>query len=85
MTEERKAYLKEYRKEKLRRVPVEFRLDYYQRLKNVAELEGTTVTKLIKSVVDTELRRLEKRNGIEPEWNIKVVTGPDGKKKFIRV
>lgn len=85
MTDERKEYLKQYRKENLKRIPLEFRNDYYRRLKNVAELEDTTATKLIKALVDKELRKLEKKYGIDPDWEVIVFTDSVGVKRYRRL
>ena len=85
LTDERKEYLKQYRKEKLKRVPLDLHADYYERVKNAAALEGTSAIKLIKQILDKELLRLEKKYGIDPKWKIKVITDNKGQRRFIRL
>lgn len=49
MTEERKQYLKEYRKEKLKRIPLDVSLDFYNELKEHADREKRSVNGFLKT------------------------------------
>ena len=51
MTEDRKEYLKKYRKEKLKRVPLDLSLAEYARLKKAAEINEKTVNGMLKWMI----------------------------------
>ena len=51
MTDERKEYLKGYRSEKLKRVPLDMPVEMYERVKAAADAENKSVNGLIKFLV----------------------------------
>ena len=84
MSDERKEYLRQYRKEKLKRIPIDYSLSYYERLKIVAELTNTTVIKFIKAAVNEALEKNEKKLHITVGDRVCVYKGEDGKHHFYR-
>lgn len=55
MSDERKQYLKEYRDEKLKRIPLDVPQSLYERIKAAASAEDKSVNGLIKSLVSKYL------------------------------
>lgn len=55
MSDERKQYLKEYRDEKLKRIPLDVPQSLYERIKAVASAEDKSVNGLIKFLVSKYL------------------------------
>lgn len=55
MTEQRKKYLLDYQKEKLKRVPLDLPLEDYDKVKKYAEDHGESVNGLIKRLLRQEL------------------------------
>lgn len=51
MTEERKEYLKQYREERLKRIPLDVSVKMYERIKAAADAEGKSVNGMIKFLV----------------------------------
>ena len=52
----------EYRKEKFKRVGVDFDKQYYETvLKPIADSQGTPIGTFIKSAVDKEIKRIQKK------------------------
>ena len=85
MSEEKLRYFAEYKKEHLKKVQIDVRKEYYTRLKNVCELDGTTVTKFVKKAMDEALKAREKKLGIDPEQKIVIYEDENGKKQFRRL
>ena len=57
LTEERKAYLKEYRKKNIRRIPLEVTHEFYDRIKKYADERGRSVNNTIKFLLDYDLKK----------------------------
>lgn len=57
MSEERKNYLYSYKKQKLKRVPLDMQLTDYETLKAAAEGAGQTVNGFIKQAIAEKLER----------------------------
>lgn len=55
MSDERKQYLKEYRDEKLKRIPLDVPQSLYERIKAAASTEDKSVNGLIKFLVSKYL------------------------------
>lgn len=51
MTVDKKEYLDRYRKEKLKRVPLDVPIDLYEDFKRYADATGTTVNGLLKRMM----------------------------------
>ena len=51
MTEERKAYLKEYKKEKLKRVPLDLDLETFERFKAATKAAHKSVNGVLRDFV----------------------------------
>ena len=62
MTQERKEYLYNYQKEKLKRVPLDMQLSDYERLKEAATRADQTVNGYIKQAI---AEKIERENGGE--------------------
>ena len=58
MSEERKNYLYSYKKQKLKRVPLDMQLTDYETLKAAAEGAGQTVNGFIKQAIAEKLERM---------------------------
>ena len=56
MSEERKQYLKDYREEKLKRIPLDVSLEMYERIQACAKSENKSVNGLIKSLTEMYLK-----------------------------
>lgn len=57
MSERRKEYFKEYRAEKVKRIPLDVKPQFYEAVKKAAEAEGVSVNGLIKRVVGIYLMK----------------------------
>lgn len=57
MTEDRKKYLYEYKKEKLKRVPLDLTLDFYNLVKSTAEDNKVSVNGYIKQAIAEKIER----------------------------
>lgn len=57
MTQERKEYLYNYQKEKLKRVPLDMQLSDYERLKEAATRADQTVNGYIKQAIAEKMER----------------------------
>ena len=57
MTQERKEYLYNYQKEKLKRVPLDMQLSDYERLKEAATRADQTVNGYIKQAISEKMER----------------------------
>lgn len=85
MSEEKLKYFSEYKKEHLKKLQVDVRKEYYDRLQNICELDGISIPKFVKQAVDAALTARERKLGIDPNDNIRVYTDPQGNKRFRRV
>lgn len=57
MTNERKKYLYEYQKEKLKRVPLDLTKETYEQVKTAAENSGMSVNGFIKQCIKDKIER----------------------------
>lgn len=57
MTEQRKEYLYTYQKEKLKRIPLDVKVEKYNEIKTAAEAIGESVNGYIKKAVDERIER----------------------------
>ena len=57
MTEQRKDYLYNYQKEKLKRIPLEVKKEKYEEIKAAADAVGETVNGYIKKAIDERMER----------------------------
>lgn len=57
LTEERKEYLKEYQKSKLKRIPLDVTKEKYDEIKTVADSAGESVNGYIKKAIDDRMER----------------------------
>lgn len=57
MNEKRKEYLKEYRKNKLKRIPLDVSPQLYEQIKAAADKEGESVNGLIRHAVSVYILR----------------------------
>lgn len=62
MDEERKEYLKKYKKENLKRIELNVKSDDYERIKLAAETDCVSVSRYIKALIEADLEK--KENGI---------------------
>lgn len=56
MPEERKTYLRDYRTENVKRIPLDVQQDFYNRVKACAEAEGQSVNGLIKFLLEKYMK-----------------------------
>lgn len=85
MTEEKRQYFAEYKKTHLKKIQADVQIEYYERMKNICELEGISTTKFVKRAVDAALEKLEEDYGINPKWKISIYTDKNGKKRYRRI
>ena len=57
ITDQRKEYLYEYQKEKLKRIPLDVQKDQYEKIKAAANAAGESVNGYIKKAVDERMER----------------------------
>ena len=57
LTEERKEYLKEYQKSKLKRIPLDVTKEKYESIKVAADSAGESVNGYIKKAIDDRMER----------------------------
>ena len=57
LTEERKEYLKEYQKSKLKRIPLDVTKEKYDEIKTAADSAGESVNGYIKKAIDDRMER----------------------------
>lgn len=57
ITDQRKEYLYEYQKEKLKRIPLDVQKDQYEKIKAAAAAAGESVNGYIKKAVDERMER----------------------------
>ena len=62
MDEERKEYLKKYKKENLKRIELNVKSEDYERIKLAAETDCVSVSRYIKALIEADLEK--KENGI---------------------
>lgn len=58
MSEERKNYLYSYKKQRLKRVPLDMQISDYEALKAAADQAGQTVNGFIKQAIAEKLERM---------------------------
>lgn len=80
--EERKEKFEQYRKEHLKRVPLDMQKSEYDRLKAHALMAGIPVNRYIKESITARMDKEDKREGIDKEANIRV--DESGKVEFYR-
>ena len=71
-TAENKAKLEQYKKEHIKRVPLDMQNELYDRLKAHAVMSGIPVNRYIKESIIERMDKEDKREGIDPEVNIRV-------------
>lgn len=59
MDEERKEYLKQYRKDNLKRIALDVRSDVYEKIKLAAEIDNMSVSRYIKALITADLEQKE--------------------------
>ena len=57
ITEERKQYLAKYRKEKIKRIPLDVDPSFFSIIKQTAEMRGETVNGFIRTAIQHELMK----------------------------
>lgn len=57
LSEQRKNYLYEYQKTKLKRIPLDVTKEKYEEIKNAATAAGETVNGFIKRAIDEKIER----------------------------
>lgn len=57
LTEERKEYLKEYQKSKLKRIPLDVTKEKYDEIKTAADSAGESINGYIKKAIDDRMER----------------------------
>lgn len=67
ISEERQEYLKEYRKNSLKRIPFEVPHELYDRIKAAAEIDGLSVNRYLRSLAIKDLN--EKSSKLEEQKN----------------
>ena len=80
--EERKEKFEQYRKEHLKRVPLDMQKKDYERLKAHAHMRGVPINRYIKEAVTTRMDKEDRRDGIDPEAGIRV--NESGEVEFYR-
>ena len=82
MTEKNKAKMEQYKKEHIKRIPLDMQKTMYERVKAHAVMAGVPVNKYVKEALETRMAKEDKREGIAPDVNIRV--GENGKVEFYR-
>ena len=80
--EEKKRKFEQYRKEHLKRVPLDMQKTEYERLKVHAAMAGVPINKYIKETLTARMDKEDKREGINPEASVRV--DENGKVEFYR-
>ena len=80
--EEKKRKFEQYRKEHLKRVPLDMQKTEYERLKVHAVMAGVPINKYIKETLTARMDKEDKRDGIDPDANIRL--DESGKVEFYR-
>lgn len=57
LTEQRKDYLYNYQKEKLKRIPLDVQKEKYEEIKAAADAAGEPVNSYIKKAIDERMQR----------------------------
>ncbi len=70
--EERREKFEQYRKEKLKRVPLDMQKTQYERLKAHAALEGIPVNRYIKEAIEARMEKEDKKLGISNDTLFRV-------------
>lgn len=81
-TAENKAKLEQYKKDHIKRVPLDMQNELYDRLKAHAVMSGIPVNRYIKESIIERMDKEDKREGIDPEVNIRV--NEHGKVEFYK-
>lgn len=71
-TAENKAKLEQYKKEHIKRVPLDMQKTLYDRLKAHAVMSEIPINRYIKESIIERMDKEDKREGIDPEANIRV-------------
>jgi len=71
-TAENKAKLEQYKKEHIKRVPLDMQKTLYDRLKAHAVMSEIPINRYIKESIIERMNKEDKREGIDPEANIRV-------------
>ena len=56
MDDERKKYLSQYKKDNLKRIVVNVKIDDYDKIKLAADMEGASVSRYIKSLIEKDIK-----------------------------
>ena len=62
MTDERKEYLANYRKQKIHRIPLDVSVEFYEKIKAAADAEGRSVNNFIKFYIDAAIKGIDFRS-----------------------
>lgn len=65
MSKDRQEYLKEYRKNNLKRIPLDVPFDFYEDIKLAADIENMSVNRYIRFVINKDLAK--KKNEVDEE------------------
>ena len=71
MTEERKQVLAEYRKENMKRIPLDVSKDMYEEIKEAARLDGKKVNTFIKAAIAYYVRYKAVQRGESWDWEMR--------------
>lgn len=71
-TEENKAKLEQYKKEHIKRVPLDMQKTMYERVRAHAVLAGIPVNRYIKEALETRMAKEDKKLGVSDETTMKV-------------
>lgn len=80
---EKREKFEQYRKEKLKRVPLDMQKTEYERVKVHAQMSKTPVNRYIKEAIKARMDKEDKKLGIAPDTQIKV--NEDGSISFYRM
>ena len=72
MTEESKAKLEQYKKEHIKRVPLDMQKSMYERLKAHAALAGVPINRYIKDTLEERMDKEDKKLGISKDTLFRV-------------
>ena len=70
--QEKKERFEQYRKEKIKRVPLDMQKTEYERLKVHAQMSKVAVNRYIKEAVKERMDKEDRKLGIDPETIIKI-------------
>lgn len=81
-SKEKREKFEQYRKEHLKRVPLDMQRHEYDRLKAHAVMAGVPVNRYIKDALAARMDKEDKKEGIDPAVRVRV--NDEGKVEFYR-